>query len=30
MKRRLRVLIPDQLDIRLRGVAKRSGVSKAE
>jgi hypothetical protein len=30
MKRRLQVLIPDELDARLRGVAERSGVSKAE
>ena len=30
MKRRLQVLIPDELDIRLQGAAECSGVSKAE
>lgn len=30
MKRRLQVLIPDELDARLRGVAERNGMSKAE
>ncbi|MDP2995929.1 MAG: ribbon-helix-helix protein, CopG family [Bryobacterales bacterium] len=30
MKRRVQVLMPDELDARLRDAAERSGVSKAE